>query len=189
MCVVPGRIGTIIGYEDYYISNEQILCTRAFSVAAIATTVDDGAPPPGSTELDDEAGHNCKMSHDSYKSFARLVLGLNHNTWALHRTEHAFRNLVIQDLDTIMYYWDTNIYNIKCKPISHRNDCWDMARTLTRLTLLLTGTNACTPRIVASVWGEDEAACFTLGGPRGDLSLIRRKLLTLSKVAMNMVHI
>ena len=64
-----------------------------------------------------------------------------------------------------------------------------MARTLARLTLLLTGANACTPRIVASVWGEDEAACFALGGPRGDLSLIRRKLLTLSKVTMNMVHI
>ncbi len=64
-----------------------------------------------------------------------------------------------------------------------------MARTLARLTLLLTGADACTPHIVASVWGEDDAACFTLGGPRGNLSLIRRKLLTLSKVAMNMVHI
>ena len=64
-----------------------------------------------------------------------------------------------------------------------------MARTLARITLLLTGADACTPRIVASVWGEDEAACLALGGPRGDLSLIRRKLLTLSKVAMNMVHI
>jgi hypothetical protein len=32
-------------------------------------------------------------------------------------------------------------------------------------------------------------ARLALGGPRGDLSLIRRKLLTLSKVAMNMVHI
>jgi hypothetical protein len=38
-------------------------------------------------------------------------------------------------------------------------------------------------------WGQDEAARLALGGPRGDLSLIRRKLLTLSKVAMNMVHI
>ena len=64
-----------------------------------------------------------------------------------------------------------------------------MARTLARIALLLTGAEACTPRIVASVWGEDEAACLALGGPQGDLSLIRRKLLTLSKVAMNMVHI
>jgi hypothetical protein len=55
-CVVPGRIGTVIGYEDYYIHEERVLCTRAFLVAAVATTVDDGASPPGSTELDDEAG-------------------------------------------------------------------------------------------------------------------------------------
>jgi hypothetical protein len=73
--------------------------------------------------------------------------------------------------------------------MSYRDDRWDMARTLTRLTLLLTGADACTPHIVASVWGEDEAACSALGGPRGTLSLIRCKLLTLSKVAMNMVHI
>ena len=102
------------------------------------------------------------MSHDSYKSFARLVLGLYHDTWALHRTERAFQNLIIQDLDTIMYYWDTDIYNINCKPMSYRSDRLDMACTLARLTLLLTGADACTPCIVASVWGEDEAACFAL---------------------------
>ena len=47
MCTVPGRIGTIIGYEEYYIHEEHVLCTRAFSVAAVATTVDDGASPRG----------------------------------------------------------------------------------------------------------------------------------------------
>jgi len=70
----------------------------------------------------------------------------------------------------------------------YRGDRWDMTRTLARITPLLTGADTCTPCIVASVWGEDEAACLALGGPRGNLSLIRRKLLTLSKVAMNMVH-
>ena len=188
-CVVPGRIGTIIGYEDYYIHAERVLCTRVFSVAAVTTTVDDGASPPGSTELDDDTGHNCKMSRELYKSFGRLVLGLNHNTWALHRTERAFRNLIVQDLDAIMYYWDTDDYTMAGTPMTYRDTRWDMARILARLTLLLIGADACTPYIVSSIWGEDEAACLALGGPRGDLSLIRRKLLTLSKVAMNMVHI
>jgi hypothetical protein len=55
-----------------------------------------------------------------------------------------------------MYYWDTDIYNMNCKPMSYRGDRWDMACTLARITLLLTGAEACTPRIVASVWGEDE---------------------------------
>ena len=39
------------------------------------------------------------------------------------------------------------------------------------------------------MWGEDKAAGLALGGPRGDLSLIQRKILTLTKVAMNMIHI
>jgi hypothetical protein len=129
------------------------------------------------------------MSRDIYNSFTRLVLGLTHNTWALHRTECAFRNPIIQDLDAIMYYWDTDDYNMAGVPMTYRDTRWDMARILARLTLLLTGADTCTPHIVTSVWGEDEAACLALGGPRGNLSLIRRKLLTLSKVAMNMVHI
>ena len=60
-----------------------------------------------------------------------------------------------------------------------------MARTLVRLTLLLTGADACTPHIIDAVWGKDQAARLALGGPRGNLSLIRQKILTLS----NMVHI
>ena len=189
VCVVPGQIGTIIGYEDYYIHKERILCTPVFSVAAVATTVNDVASPPGSTKLDDETGHNCKMSSKKYKSFTQLVLGRNHNTRALARTKRAFRNLIIQDLDAVLYYWDTDSYNISGAPMSVYDERWDMAHTLAYLTLLLTGTDACTPCIVDSVWGKDEAACLALGDPQGNLSLIWRKILTLSKVAMNMVHI
>jgi hypothetical protein len=64
-----------------------------------------------------------------------------------------------------------------------------MACILPRLTLLPTGADACTPHIINSVWGEDKNAHLALGGPQGDLSLIHRKILTLSKVAINMVHI
>jgi hypothetical protein len=46
-----------------------------------------------------------------------------------------------------------------------------MARTLAHLILLLTGADACTPYIINSVWGEDEAACLALGGsPRQPIS-------------------
>ena len=136
-------------------TNEAARLTKA-KVATALKGAGEYIPRKGNTELDDEAGHNhCKMSHDHYKSFCRLVLGLYYDTWALHHTERAFRNLIIQDLDMIMHYWDTDIYNMNCKPISYRGDRWDMARTLACLTLLLTGADACTPRIVASVWGED----------------------------------
>jgi hypothetical protein len=185
---VPGRIGTIIGYEDYYLKNECVLCTRVFSVAAVATTIDNSASPLGSTELNNETGHNCKMSKDIYTSFGLLVLGLNHDSWTSAHTERAFHNLLIQDINAMMYYWDTNNY-VNSVPFLLPDDRLDMAPILARLTLLLTGADACTPHIINSVWGDDENAHLALGGPQGDLSLIHRKILTLSKVAIYMVHI
>ena len=65
----------------------------------------------------------------------------------------------------------------------------DMAIILARITLLLVGANACTPCIINKVWGENEAARLALGGPRGDLSLVRWRILTHQKVAMNTVYI
>jgi hypothetical protein len=187
-CVISGRIGDIIGYDNYYFENECILCTHVFSVAAIATTIDDGASLPGSTKLDDKTGHNCKMSCELYKSFTLLVLGIDHDSWANACTESTFRNLILQDIDAIMYYYDTDNY-VNGHPISLPGNLTDMARILARLTLLLIGTDAYTPHIIDSVWGEDANARLALEGPRGDLSLVRQRLLTLSKVAINTVYI
>jgi hypothetical protein len=64
-CIVSGCINYIIVYKDYYIEEECILCTHIFSVAAVATTIDNGTYPPGSTELNDETGHNFEMSRRS----------------------------------------------------------------------------------------------------------------------------
>ncbi len=49
----------IIGYKDYYFLHKRVLCTPAFSTSAVASRINDGAYPPGSTEIDDETGHNC----------------------------------------------------------------------------------------------------------------------------------
>ena len=102
--------------------------------------------------------------------------------------ESHFCNLLVQNIDVMIYYWDVDYY-IDGKPLLLPNNQLDMACILARLTLLLTGADACTPHIINSMWGEDPHACLTLGGPRGDLAMIHRKLLTLSKVAINMVHI
>ncbi len=187
-CVVPGRIDDIIGYKDYYFEDEHVLCTRAFSIAAVATTIDDGAYPPGSTELDNKTGHNCKMSQRLYTSFSLMVLGLDHNSWATTCTESAFRNLIFQDIDALMYYYDTDNY-VNSMPVSSPCNLFDMARIFARLTLLLVGADACTPHIINSVWEADTEAQLALGGPRGDLSLVCRKILTLSKVAINTAYI
>jgi hypothetical protein len=60
-CTIPGRIGDIFGFNNNYFEAERVLCTQAISTSTVGTTVDDGESPPGSTELDDETGHNCKM--------------------------------------------------------------------------------------------------------------------------------
>jgi hypothetical protein len=187
-CTVSGRIGDIIGFDDYNFEAKQVLCTRAFSTSAVGTTVDDGESPPGSTELDDKTGHNCKMPHNLYRIFCTSVLGLPLDSWAVTCTEAAFKNLLLHDLDAMMYYFDTDTY-YKNAPVSLLGDCKDMATIFARLTLLLIGADACTPHIINSVWGKDEDARLVLGGPRGDLSLIQHCLLTLSKVAINTVHI
>ncbi len=151
--VVSGRIGQIIGYEDYYFESERVLCTRAFSVTAVLTTINDDELPPGSTELDEETGHNCKMTKTQYQDFTRLVLGLDDETWAHHRTESAFCNMILQDLDAILYYFDTDGY-VHGTPTSSPGDLTDIAKILARLTLLLIDANACTPHIINKVWGK-----------------------------------
>ena len=47
-------------------------------------TVDDGESPPGSTELDDETGQNCKMAHSLYRILCTSILGLSLDSpWTL----------------------------------------------------------------------------------------------------------
>jgi hypothetical protein len=102
--VVPCRQNDIIGHEDYYFLHERVLCTHAFSTSAVASMINDGAYPPGSTELDDETGHNCRMPHKLYRTFCELVLRLPSESWANTRLEAAFRNMLLQDLDAILHY-------------------------------------------------------------------------------------
>ena len=83
----------------------------------------------------------------------------------------------------------TTDWQVNGKPVSLSGDLMDMATILPRITLLLIGADACTPHIINQVWGADETARLALGGPRGDLSLIRRRILTHQKVAINTVHI
>ena len=55
--------------------------------------------------------------------------------------------------------------------------------------MLLLGADALTPNIIARVWGENEVVHRNLGGPRGDLAIIRRRLISLASVANNTFHL
>jgi hypothetical protein len=147
-----------------YFEAERVLCTRTFSTPAVGTAVEDGESPPGSTELDGETGHDCKMKHNLCRIFCTSVLGLPSNSWSATRTEAVFKNLLLHDLDVMMYYSDTDYYYNNA-PVSLSGDCKDMATILTHITLLLVRADACTPHIINSVWGEDEDARLALGGP------------------------
>ncbi len=54
-----------------------MLLTHAYTTSMTATTVDDGGNPRGSTELDNESGHNCCMTDEEFWIFGHLVLGLD----------------------------------------------------------------------------------------------------------------
>ena len=192
--VVSGQQNNIMGYKDYYFLHEHILRTCAFSTSVVASTINNCAYPPGSTELDNKTRHNYRMPRTLYRAFCDLALGLPSESWANTCLEAAFRNMLLQDLDTILHYYAI-IYTVPAgedgfnEPILLPGDQVDMARILSRLMIPLIGANACTPHIINLVWGENEDARLALGGPCGDLSLICRHLLTLSKIVINTIYI
>jgi hypothetical protein len=113
------------------------------------------------------------MTKIQYPDFTQLVLSLDDETWANHRTESALCNMILQDLDKLLFYFDTD-WQLNGTPILPPGDLKDIAIILARLILLLFGANACTPYIISKVWGDDDTAQLLLGGPQGDLSLICR---------------
>ncbi len=190
ICAIkPGCVSNIIGFNYYYFLHKCVFCTRAFSTSVVATTINFDASPPGSTELDDETGHNCQMPQALYDTFCAIVLGLPSDSWENHHSESAFRNRLLQNLDTILHYYVVKYSLLSGKLFLLPGDSVDMARILAHLTILLIGTNACTPHIVSSVWGENNDVCFALGGPRGNLSLICWRLLALSKIVIYTTYI
>ncbi len=134
------------------------------------------------------------MPHTLYRAFCALVLGLLSESWTNTRSEAAFRNMLLQDLDAILHYYAVS-YSVPTvnhginEPISLPGDQADTPKILARLTILLIGADTCTPHIINSVWGKNDDARLALGRPRGDLSLICRHLLSLSKIAINMIYI
>ena len=51
------------------------------------------------------------------------------------------------------------------------------------------GAKALSPRIIERVWGSNPTVRRNLGGTRGDLALIRRRLIFLAVVANNTFHL
>jgi hypothetical protein len=55
--------------------------------------------------------------------------------------------------------------------------------------ILLLGADALAPTIIQTVWGENDVVRHNLGGPRGDLAIIRRRLISHACVANSILHL
>jgi hypothetical protein len=69
--------GHPILYGHFYFNNGCVLLTHAYATGTTATTIRHGGNPRGSTELDEESGHNCRMSNEDHHLFVHLVLRLD----------------------------------------------------------------------------------------------------------------
>jgi hypothetical protein len=156
---------------------------KAFAISTTASTVGDDGTPKGSTQLDAICGSNCTMDKDEFRLFAQLLLGLcpgkQHGTEA---SERSLLNMLLEDFVVISNL--TTVFALD-KPDDRRT----LARRLARFSLLLMGADVITPNIVARVWGENNVVRRNLGGPRGDLAIICRRLVSLASMANNIFHL
>lgn len=180
---VVGYHGYHLSYEHFYFHRSRVLLTKAFAVSTTASTVGDGGKPKGSTELDAICGSNCDMDDNEFKMFAHLVLGLRPGKRLGNiPSESSFLNMLLADFVTITN--TTAVFDLD-EPEERRR----LAQRLARFSLLLLGAEALTPEIIARVWGENKIVRCNLGGPRGDLAIIQRRLISLASVANNIYHL
>jgi hypothetical protein len=95
------------------------------------------------------------MSWELYQAFCTKVLGMSSKSWA-SRTKAAFKNLILHNINTMMYYFETDYYNLSQELFSYQEKHTNLARVLACLTLLLVDANAFTPCIINWVWGDDK---------------------------------
>ena len=133
------------------------LLTQAFVASTTASTVCDRGLPRGSTELNEETGHNCMMTSTEFQDFRLLVFGLEmHSSLGQTRhshgfkpTDHSFLNMLLSDFAVI-----TNLQPVIYQDIE--GDCLSLVRALAQCTLLLIGAEALTPTVIQRVWGAND---------------------------------
>jgi hypothetical protein len=128
----------MISYKHYFFHDSHVLLTQAFAASTTSSTVGDGGLPRGSTELDEETGHNCKMTPEEFQEFGLLVLGLDthsslfeprKHSHGFKQTDGSLLNLLLNGFAVI-----TNLH-----PVIHHNikgDRSSLACALARCTLL-----------------------------------------------------
>ena len=123
------------------------------------------------------------MSQDEYNLFTLLFLGLrpdkNHGT---KRSDGSFVNMLLEDFVSLINL--TAVF-----ALNEPTDRKMLACILARSAILLLGTDALTPTIIRTVWGENKLVQRNLGGPRGNLDIIRHRLISHACVANNIFYL
>ena len=124
------------------------------------------------------------MSKEDYTLFANVVLHTRKSAlhYGEHHSESAFINTLLCDfvcLTNLSAFFRLNEEGTKR----------DIVRILARFSLLMLGAEALTPRIVERVSGSNPIIRWNLGGTRGDLALIRRRLISLAVIANNTFYL
>jgi hypothetical protein len=171
-----GFINSTISYQHFYFHQGRVLHTKAFATSTTAMTNGNGGKPKGSTELDDATGHNCAMTKEEYVTFDVIVLGLRPGLQ--HRTRQTGSSLLNMMLDNFVTLTNLTAVYLLDEP----TDKCALACILACFSLLMLGADALTPAIIERVWGQDKVVHQQLGGPRVNLAIICRRLISLACV-------
>jgi hypothetical protein len=123
------------------------------------------------------------MPQDEYLIVTTLVLGIcpgeTHDT---KRSESSFINMLLGD-----FVSTSNLTAVFA--LNEPTDRQALAHILARFSNLLLGADVLTPAISEQVWGQNKVVRCNLGGPCGDLALIRRQLILLACIVNNTFHV
>ena len=120
----------------YFFHDGRGLLTQTFTASTNATTVGYGGFPCGSTKLNKETGHNCRMTPKEFKNFGFFVFGLNtHSSIGLSKHLQGFRQMIYSFLNMLLCNFAiiTNLHPVICHDMDHQY----LACTLAQCTQLL----------------------------------------------------
>jgi len=123
------------------------------------------------------------MTSAQYRTFGSKVYALIPHAYPLRRGDARFVNFLLDEFIAMV-----NLICV-CRGSNIPGNGAALATIMARFLLMCIGTDAHTYAIIADVWGADDNTRHLLGGERGDLQLVYRRLTTNSKVATNFHHI
>ena len=176
-----GRYNDVVGFVGIYFHDGHALTTDIHSRAATSSTVGDGSHPPGSTELDHEAGRNCHMTAEQFRVYSRMI-GVNPEDGYARRINANTLGVLLSDLDIAANTFPTIHIGIP-------GDYKLLGATLARLTFYLVGRGALQQRIIQQALDMHPELRQQIGGERGDINLYVRRAIGISKNYINFTHI